>query len=53
MKKSTFDARCLTFFALKAGIGDNAAHPSGPTISFHNGMPIATASNLLINGCMA
>jgi len=41
------------FFALKAGIGDNATHPSGPTIFFQSGKAIATTFNLLLNGCMA
>ena len=41
------------FFALKAGIGDNAMHPSGPTIFFQSGKAIITTSNLLLNGCMA
>jgi hypothetical protein len=40
------------FFALRAGIGDNAAYPSGSAILFLSRKVIATASNL-VNGCMA
>jgi len=40
------------FFALRAGIGDNAAYPSGSAILFLIGKVIVTASNLA-HGCMA
>jgi len=40
------------FFALRAGIGDNTAYPSGSTILFLSRKIIATVSNLA-NGCMA
>jgi len=40
------------FFALRAGIGDNAAYPSGSAILFLSRKVITTASNL-VNGYMA
>jgi hypothetical protein len=40
------------FFALRAGIGDNTAHPSGLAILFLSRKVIGTASNLA-HGYMA